>query len=45
LEASSDRNRILYERHGFEVTDTFVLPIAGPPIREMWREPLEPASP
>jgi GNAT superfamily N-acetyltransferase len=40
LEASSDRNRVLYERHGFEVTDTFPLPLAGPPIREMWREPL-----
>jgi GNAT superfamily N-acetyltransferase len=39
LEASSDRNRALYERHGFELTKTFPLPMGGPPIREMWREP------
>lgn len=39
LESSSERNRILYERHGFELMDTFPLPMGGPPIREMWREP------
>ena len=40
LEASSDRNRALYERHSFAVTETFDMPgRGGPPIREMWREP------
>lgn len=39
LESSSERNRALYERHGFELTGTFHLPAGGPPIREMWREP------
>lgn len=43
LEASSDRNRALYERHGFELTETFPMPLGGPPIREMWRDPA-PAS-
>ncbi|MDP9227842.1 MAG: GNAT family N-acetyltransferase [Actinomycetota bacterium] len=37
LEASTERNRMLYERHGFAVTGTFPLPGGGPPIREMWR--------
>jgi GNAT superfamily N-acetyltransferase len=40
LEASSDRNLILYERHGFATTDVFNLPgRGGPPVRDMWREP------
>lgn len=39
LESSSERNRALYERHGFELTGAFPLPMGGPPIREMWREP------
>jgi GNAT superfamily N-acetyltransferase len=39
LESSTERNRALYERHGFELTGTFPLPASGPPIREMWREP------
>ncbi len=39
LEASTDRNRILYERNGFSLTKTFEMPAGGPPIREMWREP------
>lgn len=38
LEATSERNRSLYERHGFEVTRTLTLP-DGPPIHCMWREP------
>jgi GNAT superfamily N-acetyltransferase len=37
LEASTERNRALYERHGFALTDTFPMPAAGPPIRKMWR--------
>jgi ribosomal protein S18 acetylase RimI-like enzyme len=39
LEASSPRNRALYERHGFEVTEELSLPKGGPPIWLMWREP------
>jgi GNAT superfamily N-acetyltransferase len=39
LEASTDRNRVLYERNGFTLTRTFDMPAGGPPIREMWREP------
>jgi GNAT superfamily N-acetyltransferase len=39
LEASTDRNRQLYERHGFALTEVFDMPgRGGPPIREMWRE-------
>jgi hypothetical protein len=40
LEASTERNRALYERHGFSLTGSFNLPAGGPPLREMWREPL-----
>ncbi|MCP3938510.1 MAG: GNAT family N-acetyltransferase [Actinomycetia bacterium] len=37
LEATSPRSRILYERHGFEVTDQ--IDIDGcPPMWPMWRE-------
>jgi GNAT superfamily N-acetyltransferase len=39
LEASTERNRALYERHGFAHTETFNLPAGGPPVHEMWREP------
>jgi GNAT superfamily N-acetyltransferase len=39
LESSTERNRVLYERNGFELTATFPLPGGGPPIREMWRDP------
>jgi GNAT superfamily N-acetyltransferase len=40
LEASTDRNRKLYERHGFALTEVFDMPgRGGPPIREMWRDP------
>jgi GNAT superfamily N-acetyltransferase len=38
LEATSERNRQLYQRHGFEVTTTVRLP-GGPPFWCMWREP------
>jgi len=44
LESSSERNRMLYERHGFELTGTFTLPMGGPPIREMLRPPASPAG-
>jgi GNAT superfamily N-acetyltransferase len=38
LEASSERNKQLYLRHGFEVRTTVRLP-DGPPVWCMWREP------
>jgi ribosomal protein S18 acetylase RimI-like enzyme len=41
LESSTERNRALYERNGFSVTDTFNLPVRGPVIREMWRDHTE----
>jgi GNAT superfamily N-acetyltransferase len=39
LEASTQRSRALYERHGFAVTGEFNLPANGPPLWQMWREP------
>ena len=40
LGASTERNRVFYERHGFELTKVFTMPgRGGPPIRKMWREP------
>lgn len=39
LEASSERNRDLYLRHGFEVTGELACPDDGPPMWQMWREP------
>lgn len=39
LEASSPRNRALYERHGFEVTEEFRLGEGCPPLWRMWRDP------
>lgn len=39
LNAGSERSRDLYLRHGFEVTERFELPMDGPPLWRMWREP------
>jgi GNAT superfamily N-acetyltransferase len=39
LESSTERNRVLYERHGFAPTAAFEMPAKGPTIREMWRDP------
>jgi GNAT superfamily N-acetyltransferase len=39
LEASTPRNRALYERHGFEVTEEFRVAGSSPPLWRMWREP------
>ena len=39
LEASTPRNRAMYERHGFEVTGEFALGKDSPPLWRMWREP------
>lgn len=38
LEATSERNKRLYLRHGFEVTDEIRLP-DGPTLWRMWRAP------
>jgi GNAT superfamily N-acetyltransferase len=38
LEATSERNKQLYLRHGFEVRTTIHMP-GGPPVWCMWREP------
>ena len=39
LEATNDRNRVLYRRHGFADRDEVVLPAGGPAVLPMWREP------
>jgi GNAT superfamily N-acetyltransferase len=39
LEASTPRNRVLYERHGFAATEEFKLGASAPPQWRMWREP------
>ena len=37
-EATTPRNRALYERHGYVTVGEFRLP-DGPPLWAMWREP------
>jgi ribosomal protein S18 acetylase RimI-like enzyme len=37
LEASAPRNRALYERHGFEVSEEFRVGRDSPPLWRMWR--------
>jgi GNAT superfamily N-acetyltransferase len=39
LEASCERSRFLYARHGFAERDPLPLPEGGPTIYPMWREP------
>jgi GNAT superfamily N-acetyltransferase len=39
LEASTPRNRALYERHGFKTTEAFQLGRGGPTFWRMWRAP------
>jgi GNAT superfamily N-acetyltransferase len=39
LDATTPRNRALYERHGFEVTEEFTLGKGSPPLWRMWRKP------
>jgi GNAT superfamily N-acetyltransferase len=39
LEASTPRNRALYERHGFEVVEEGSYADDAPPLWRMWREP------
>jgi GNAT superfamily N-acetyltransferase len=38
LDATSERSKTLYERHGFEAEAAFALP-GGPPLWPMWRWP------
>jgi len=38
LEATSERSKQLYERHGFEAEAAFAPP-GGPPLWPMWRQP------
>jgi ribosomal protein S18 acetylase RimI-like enzyme len=42
LEASTARNRALYERHGFAVIGEFALGRGAPPQWRMWRDPAAP---
>ena len=39
LESSTEPQPELYERNGFDLTDVFNMPVKGPPVREMWRDP------
>ena len=39
LEASTARNRALYERHGFQTLEECRYARGGPPLWRMWREP------
>jgi ribosomal protein S18 acetylase RimI-like enzyme len=39
LEATTVRNRALYERHGFELVEECKYADDGPPLWRMWREP------
>jgi GNAT superfamily N-acetyltransferase len=38
-EATTPRNRALYERHGYVNEGVFELPDGGPPLWRMWRSP------
>lgn len=39
LNAGSPQSKRLYERNGFVATEMFKLPVGGPPLWRMWREP------
>lgn len=39
LESSKPENVPFYERHGFTVSSDFRMPLGGPRIHEMWRQP------
>jgi ribosomal protein S18 acetylase RimI-like enzyme len=39
LETASERNLTFYRRHGFEVTGDARLPLGGPKVWFLWREP------
>ena len=42
LESSSERNAVLYQRHGFEIIGREPVAAGGPPLHFMWREPRPP---
>jgi GNAT superfamily N-acetyltransferase len=44
LEATTQRNRALYRRHGFTDLPELVLPDGGPVLYPMWREPRRPTQ-
>ena len=39
LEATCERNRLPYARHGFEDREPYALPRGGPAVFPMWRDP------
>jgi GNAT superfamily N-acetyltransferase len=39
LESTKERNLAFYERHGFVVSGTMDIPLDGPTLWTMWREP------
>ncbi|MHB8876012.1 MAG: GNAT family N-acetyltransferase [Myxococcaceae bacterium] len=39
LETATERNLVLYRRHGFEVSSELTLPAGGPRMWFMWRRP------
>jgi GNAT superfamily N-acetyltransferase len=43
-EATSPRNRALYERHGYVSQGELTLPDGGPTLWRMWREPARAAA-
>jgi ribosomal protein S18 acetylase RimI-like enzyme len=40
LDATSEANKRLYERHGFRASGEYA-PVGGPPLWPMWREPID----
>jgi len=44
LHAATVRNVTHYQRHGYSSCGTYDLPLDGPAMHRMWREPLRPAN-
>lgn len=45
LESSTERSRVLYERHGFQTTEVITMPRGGPPLWLMWRQECPTSTP